>query len=79
MTTECGRGVGCPAIRVARLLMADRKRCHGAVADGHTVAAESAQRWRESLARLTGGQAPLQAAGVAVLNLAWQHRAQLLG
>ncbi|HET7245353.1 MAG TPA: hypothetical protein VFJ07_11020 [Streptosporangiaceae bacterium] len=33
----------------------------------------------ESLARLTGGREPLQAAGVAVLNLAWQHRAQLLG
>ena len=33
----------------------------------------------ESLARLTGGREPLQAAGVAVLNLAWQHRARLLG
>jgi hypothetical protein len=33
----------------------------------------------ESLTRLTGGREPLQAAGVAVLNLAWQHRAHLLG
>ena len=33
----------------------------------------------ESLARLTGGREPLQAAGVAVLSLAWQHRARLLG
>ena len=26
---------GCPAVRVARLLMADWGRCRGAVADGH--------------------------------------------
>jgi hypothetical protein len=33
----------------------------------------------ETVARLTGGREPLQASGVAVLNLAWEHRAQLLG
>ena len=33
----------------------------------------------QTVARLTGGREPLQAAGVAVLNLAWEHRAQLLG
>jgi hypothetical protein len=33
----------------------------------------------ETVARLTGGGEPLQAAGAAVLNLAWQHRAHLLG
>lgn len=32
-----------------------------------------------TVARLTGGGEPLQASGVAVLNLAWQHRARLLG
>ena len=32
----------------------------------------------ETITRLTGGREPLQASGVAVLNLAWQHRAQLL-
>ena len=33
----------------------------------------------ETVARLTGGREPLQASGVAVLNLAWAHRTQLLG
>jgi hypothetical protein len=33
----------------------------------------------ETIARLTGGREPLQASGVAVLNLAWEHRARLLG
>ena len=33
----------------------------------------------ETVARLTGGLEPLQASGTAVLNLAWEHRAQLLG
>jgi len=33
----------------------------------------------ETVARLTGGREPLQASGVAVLNLAWKHRTQLLG
>jgi hypothetical protein len=33
----------------------------------------------ETVARLTGGGEPLQAAGAAVLNLAWQHRTHLLG
>jgi hypothetical protein len=33
----------------------------------------------DTVARLTGGPEPLQASGAAVLNLAWQHRAQLLG
>jgi hypothetical protein len=32
-----------------------------------------------TVARLTGGPGPLQASGAAVLNLAWQHRAHLLG
>ena len=32
----------------------------------------------ETVARLTGGREPLQASGTAVLNLAWEHRAQLL-
>ena len=33
----------------------------------------------ETVARLTGGREPLQASGAAVLNLAWEHRAGLLG
>ena len=33
----------------------------------------------ETVARLTGGQEPLQASGAAVLGLAWEHRARLLG
>ncbi len=33
----------------------------------------------ETIARLTGGREPLQASGVAVLNLAWENRARLLG
>jgi hypothetical protein len=33
----------------------------------------------ETVARLTGGREPLQASGAAVLNLAWDHRAHLLG
>jgi hypothetical protein len=33
----------------------------------------------DTIARLTGGREPLQASGAAVLNLAWQHRACLLG
>jgi hypothetical protein len=33
----------------------------------------------ETIARLTGGGEPLQAAGAAVLSLAWQHRRRLLG
>jgi hypothetical protein len=33
----------------------------------------------ETIARLTGGREPLQASGLAVLNLAWEHRARLLG
>jgi hypothetical protein len=33
----------------------------------------------ETIARLTGGREPLQASGAAVLNLAWEHRARLLG
>ncbi len=33
----------------------------------------------ETVARLTGGREPLQASGAAVLNLAWEHRARLLG
>jgi hypothetical protein len=33
----------------------------------------------ETVARLTGGREPLQASGVAVLSLAWEHRARLLG
>ena len=33
----------------------------------------------ETIARLTGGREPLQASGVAVLNLAWEHRTRLLG
>jgi hypothetical protein len=56
MTTECVRGLGCLAIRVARLLTADRRRCHRAVADGHAVAAESAQRWRDVRAVLTANR-----------------------
>jgi hypothetical protein len=32
-----------------------------------------------TVARLTGGPEPLQASGAAVLNLAWEHRARLLG
>jgi hypothetical protein len=32
-----------------------------------------------TVARLTGGREPLQASGAAVLNLAWEHRARLLG
>ena len=56
MTTECRRGVGCPAIRVARVLQAHRRRCHGGVADGTEVAAESAQRWRDVRALLTANR-----------------------
>ena len=33
----------------------------------------------ETVARLTGGREPLQASGVAVLNLAWKYRGELLG
>ena len=33
----------------------------------------------ETVARLTGGREPFQAAGAAVLSLAWQHRTSLLG
>ena len=33
----------------------------------------------ETVAHLTGGAEPFQAAGVAVLNLAREHRAHLLG
>jgi hypothetical protein len=33
----------------------------------------------ETVARLTSGRERLQAAGVAVLSLAWEHRARLLG
>jgi hypothetical protein len=33
----------------------------------------------ETVARLTGGREPLQASGAAVLSLAWEHRARLLG
>src|SRR5690349_2103629 len=35
-------GVGCPAVRVARLPMAHWRRCRGAVADAYSVAAEAA-------------------------------------
>src|SRR5689334_4459421 len=33
----------------------------------------------DTIARLTGGTAPFQAAGAALLRLAWEHRKQLLG
>src|SRR5690348_6008867 len=61
-------GVGCPAVRVARLPMAHGRRCRGAVADAHSVAAgaaavaaagaaaESAQRWRDVRAVLTANR-----------------------
>ena len=33
----------------------------------------------EAIRRLAGGSESMQAAGAAVLQLAWQHRASLLG
>ncbi len=48
--------MGWQAIRVAGLLTANRGRCHGTVADGHSVAAESAERWRHVRAVLTASR-----------------------
>ena len=48
--------MGCQAIRVAGLLPADRRRCHGAVADGRSVAAGSAEGWRAVRAVLTANR-----------------------
>ena len=48
--------MGRQAIRVAGLLTANRGRCHGTVADGHSVAAESAERWRDVRAVLTANR-----------------------
>ena len=51
-------------------------------AEGRVIAVDGAAGipfTAETVARLTGGREPLQASGAAVLGLAWEHRARLLG
>ncbi len=48
--------MGCQAIRVTGLPPADWRRCHGAVADGRSVAAGSAEGWRAVRAVLTANR-----------------------
>jgi hypothetical protein len=57
----------------------------GANAEGHIIASQGAAGTpgvpftSEVVDRFGGGAEPMQAAGAAVLQLAWRHRASLLG